>query len=189
MKNTVTICSLMAIVLILMAGCTSSRFNSGSQATLISQPLTTIQQIDSFKPEVACSQGLEVVGNNPYEQEFFEKVFARIIRQSRNCSSPKNADLIWEHFVEPLQQSGKVPPDLLKTLWNSYFSRQFVSLPSMSPISQQCYRLAEIKENIGKEYQLKKQGFEICKQGSPDIHFLNAMYVYNTMWAVCKGTD
>jgi len=82
-----------------------------------------------------------------------------------------------------------VPPDLAKNLWNCYFSKQFVSLPAMTPVSQNCHYLAEIKKNMEKEYKLKKAGFEICQQGSPGAHFLNAMYVYNTMWAACNGTD
>jgi len=56
-------------------------------------------------------------------------------------------------------------------------------------VSQYCHRLPEIKNNLEKEYQLKKIGFEICQEGSADPHFLNAMYVYNTMWAGCHGTE
>ena len=152
-------------------------------------PLTMIHQIDSFNPQVACRQALEVINKNPYEQDFFEKVFARVVDQCQNNKSQVNAEIIWENLVVPLKQSGKVPPDLAKIIWNSYFSREFVSLPAMAPITHYCQRLAEIKKRLEKEYELKKAGFEITQQGSPDAHFLNAMYVYNTMWAACHGTD
>jgi hypothetical protein len=152
-------------------------------------PLTTIQQIDSFNIEVACDQALEVVKNNPYEEEFFEKVFARIVAQSRHSKSEANAHLIWNHFVVPLKQSGRVPPDLATTNWNYYFSRHFISLPATASVNYYCTRLPEIKQSLEKEYQLKKLGFEASDQGSPDTHFLNAMYVYNTMWAACNGTN
>ena len=151
-------------------------------------PLSMIDQIDSFNPEVTCSQALDVINNNPYDQAFFEKVFARVVSQCMNCKSPANANIIWDHFVAPLKESGKVPPDLAKTTWNYYFSRTFVSLPALGPVSQYCGRLEEIKKSLEKEYRLKKLGFEITQQGNPDAHFLNAMYVYNTMWACCHDT-
>lgn len=152
-------------------------------------PIRSIQDIDSFRTDVASQQALEVVNGNPYNQEFFEEVFAKLVAQCRNNTSSDNADLIWENFVAPLEQSGKVPPDLAKHLWNCYFSRQFVSLPDETTVGQSCYHLAEIKKGLEKEYQLKKIGFEVCRQGSPDSHFLNAMYVYNTMWAACNGAE
>lgn len=190
MKKLTTIaCTFWIIIFSVLTGCAGNPFKSNKTAMPVPQSLAMIQQIDSFKTQVACQQGLEVINNNPYEQEFFEKVFAKIVDQCRNSTSPDNADLIWEHFIAPLKQSGKVPPDLAKNLWNCYFSKQFVSLPAMTPVSQNCHDLAEIKKNIEKEYQLKKAGFEICQQGSPGTHFLNAMYVYNTMWAACNGTD
>jgi len=148
--------------------------------------LTSIEQIDSFNVKTACSQGFEVVTSNPYSQELFEKVFARIVEQAKSNKSPRNADIIWDNFVVPLEESGKVPPDLAKRLWNCYFSRQFVSLPSSAPVTHYCHDLTAIKKALEKEYQLKKAGFEVCEQGSPDAHFLNAMYVYNTMWAACQ---
>jgi len=188
-KSTNMVCILGLIIFSMLTGCAGSPFKSDKMAAPVPESLTVIQQIDSFKTQVACSQALEVINNNSYEQEFFEKVFTKIIDQCRNSTSPDNADLIWEHFIVPLNQSGKVPPDLAKDLWNCYFSKQFVSLPDKTPVSQNCYDLAHIKKNMEKEYQLKKAGFEICQQGSPDTHFLNAMYVYNTMWAACNGTD
>ena len=148
-----------------------------------------VSQINSFNPEVACRQALEVTSNNPFDEVFFEKVFARLVDQCRNSKSPANADIIWDHFVVPLKKSGKIPPDLSTTTWNYYFSKSFVSLPNISPVSEYCGDLAQIKKNLEKEYQLKKVGFEICRQGSPDAHFLNAMYVYNTMWAACHGME
>lgn len=189
MRKTAIICMAIAVMISFMAGCAANKPMPVDPATQAPAPLTMLAQIDSFKPEVACSQALEVVNSNPYEQVFFEAVFAKIVEQCRNSRKPENADLIWTNFVAPLQKSGKVPPDMVKYLWNCYFSRQFVSLPTMAPVSQQCFQLAEIKKNLEKEYQLKKAGFEICRQGTPDTHFLNAMYVYNTMWAACKGTD
>ncbi len=152
-------------------------------------PLTTVHQIDSFNPAEACRQALEVINNNPYAQQFFEKVFARVVDQCQNNKSRTNADIIWEQLVIPLKRSGKVPPDLATMLWNCYFSRQFVCLPGMGPVAHYCHRLPEIKKKLEKEYLLKKLGFEICQQGSVDPHFLNAMYVYNTMWAACHGTE
>jgi len=188
-RNYTFLSNLVGVLLLglLAAGCAKKQ-------TMIAQPafrspLTTIHQIDSFNPEVAGRQALEVINNNPYEQVLFEKVFARVVDQCRNNKSKTNADIIWEQIVVPLKQSGKVPPDLAKTIWNYYFSRQFVSLPAMGPVSHYCHRLPEIKNNLEKEYQLKKVGFEICQQGSVDPHFLNAMYVYNTMWAACHGTE
>lgn len=171
----------------LMAGCATDK--PAVTAQVSPPPLTTISQIESFNVETACRQALEVVNNNPYEQGFFEKVFARLVNQCRDSKSPANADAIWGHFVVPLKQSGKVPPDLATTMWNYYFSRSFVSLPSIGPVNQYCGRLAEIKKDLEKEYQLKKLGFEVTQQGSPDANFLNAMYVYNTMWASCHSTD
>ncbi len=151
--------------------------------------LTRIDQINSFKTATAAMQALEIVNNNPYSQDFFDKVFQKLVEQCKNSASPENADLIWDHFVTPLRETGKVPPDLVKNRWNCYFSNQFVSLPSTQKLNQCCYQLSEIKQNLEKEFRLKQQGFEICRQGSPETHFLNAMYVYNTMWAACKGTN
>lgn len=150
--------------------------------------LTHIDQITSFKTNIASRQALEVINNNPYTQEFFEKVFKKLVEQSGNNASPENADTIWNFFVTPLSDTGKVPPDLVKNRWNSYFSSQFVSLPSTERISQCCYQLPTIKQNLEKEFEFKQLGFEACRQGSAESHFLNAMYVYNTMWAACKGT-
>lgn len=176
---------LVLILVLLLAGCAAK----GKHNTDIKPPLTSIHQIDSFNIDVASAQALEVVNNNPYEQDFFEKVFARLVEQSRNSKSRENADVIWEEFVTPLKQSGKVPPDLAIATWNYYFSRNFVSLPAMGEVTQSCYRLSEIKKNLEKEYQLKRAGFEVTEQGSPDKHFLNAMYVYNTMWAACHEAN
>ena len=177
------------LFILLMAGCAAKKSIVTEPVVSAPPSLTMIHQIDSFKPETACRQAIEVINNNPYEQEFFEKTFARVIEQCQNSRSPANADLIWDHLVVPLKKSGKVPPDLVKTMWNYYFSKQFISLPDMAPVPHYCYRLAEIKRNLEKEYHLKKAGFEVCQQGSPDAHFLNAMYVYNTMWAACHETD
>jgi Tfp pilus assembly protein PilV len=126
-----------------------------------------------------------VINNNPYTQDLFEQVFARVVAQTRESSNEANADIVWDRFVTPLKQNGKVPPDLAVYLWNCYFSKQFVSLPNEASVDQQCYRLSEIKKNIEKEYQLKRTGFQVSQQGDADTHFLNAMYVYNTMWAAC----
>jgi hypothetical protein len=171
---------------LLMAGCA---INRNPRADTGNQALTSISQIESFNTDVACQQALEVINNNPYDQEFFEQVFAKVVEQCRNSKSPSNADIIWEHLVMPLKKSGKVPPDLASTLWNYYFSRQFVSLPKTASMIHYCHRLPEIKEAIEKEYQLKKIGFEVCQQGSADGQFLNAMYVYNTMWAACHDVE
>ena len=150
--------------------------------------LTRIDQIDSFKAGAASRQALEVINNNPYSQKFFENVFEKLVAQCKNSASPENANLIWDSFVIPLRKTGKVPPDLVKNRWNGYFSNQFVSLPSTEKVNQCCYQLSSIKRNLEKEFMLKQLGFEACRQGSPETHFLNAMYVYNTIWAACKGT-
>jgi hypothetical protein len=174
----------------LLLGCAASnQVQTEPVAVPVRPTRTQIEQIDSFRPEVASSQALEVVNNNPYEQRFYEEVFARLVDQCRNSTSQENADLIWSRFVEPLRRSGKVPPDLATSLWNQYFSRQFVSLPSMGGMGENCRQLAEVKKNLESEYKLKRAGFEVCQQGSPDTHFLNAMYVYNTMWAACNDAD
>ena len=189
-NNILSFLLLLSLVLtgLMLHGCAGRR-KVVAEPEMTPPPLTLIEEIDSFNSEEACRQAVEVINNNPYEQVFFEKVFAQIVRQCHNSKSPANAELIWENFVEPLSLSGKIPPDLAKTIWNYYFSRQFVSLPSQAPVIQYCSRLPEIKKNLEKEYQLKGSGFEMCGQGSPDAHFLNAMYVYNTMWAVCHETD
>jgi len=181
-------CIILSGLLVVM-GCVTTTPQVEVSTVKMESPLVTIQHIDSFKPEVACAQALEVINNNPYEQEFFEKVFGRILEQCENSKSPDNADIIWEHFVAPLTKSGRVPPDLAKTTWNYCFARQFVSLPDTAMVVHFCDQLSEIKQNIEKEYRLKKTGFEICKQGSPESHFLNAMYVYNTMWAACHNAE
>ena len=176
------------LVAIITGGCAGKKPIATDQP-MASPPLTMIQQIDSFSPEIASRQALEVINNNPYDQEFFEKVFARAVEQCKASKSPANADIVWDNLVVPLKQSGKVPPDLAKTTWNGYFSRQFVSLPSAAPVTHYCNRLKEIKAGIEREYMLKKAGYEATEQGSPDAHFLNAMYVYNTMWAACREAD
>jgi hypothetical protein len=181
----ISLCLLLSGLMI--AGCIPNQ--KGASTMQLNPPLVAVHQIDSFKTRVACEQALEVINNNPYEQELFEKVFARIVEQCKNNKSPDNADIIWEHFIVSLNTSGKVPPDLAKTTWNYYFARQFVSLPDSAIVTHYCSRLAGIKKNIEKEFRMKKAGFEVCKQGSPEAQFLNAMYVYNTMWAVCHDTE
>lgn len=184
-KNTLLFVTLLALLTLylLLSGCTSKN------PTLIESPdsvtLSSVEQIDSFNLEVACHQAVEVINNNPYDQEFFETVFAKLIDQCKNSKSTDNADIIWDHFVMPLRETGKVPPDLAKTVWNYYFSREFFSLPDAGTVNHYCLRLPQIKKNLEKEFTLKKDGFEISRQGSPDAHFLNAMYVFNTMWAGC----
>ena len=148
-----------------------------------------IDQIDSFNARNACSQGVDVLSNNGFSQELFDSVFAKVIEQCGSSKSPDNADIIWKNFVQPLKDAAKVPSDLVVTTCNYYFSKDFVSLPDTSTTSQNCHRLTEIKKNIEKEYQLKIKGFEITLQKAPDTHFVNAMYVFNTMWAACHGTD
>jgi hypothetical protein len=168
------------VALFLLTGCLAS--------TLGPRPvLKSVDQINSPSPEIVCTQAREVVSNNPYYQEFFEEVFAKMVEQLRHSKSTANADLIWNQFIVPLRDSGKIPPDMAITTWNLYFSRQFVSLPPVTPVRYCCSRLAEIKKGLEKEFRLKKLGFEISQQGSPDYHFLNAMYVYNTLWAACES--
>jgi len=179
----IMVLSLLVLLLnALVIGCAST-------TTATPPPLTTLQDIDSFSPVTASQQACEVVYNNAYQEAFFEQVFARLVAQCEKSTSPNNADIIWDNFVQPVKHSGSVPPDVAVTLWNYYFSNQFVSLPSRTPVSQSCYRLADIKKNLEKEYQLKTAGFRICQQGSPDSHFLNAMYVYNTLWSACNGSE
>jgi len=187
MYKRITFIVLCLVISGLMTGCAANR--QASSTMTIPVPLTAVHQIDSFKPEVACTQALEVVNNNPYEQEFFEKVFARIVEQCMNSRAPENADIIWERFVKPLNKTGKVPPDLAKMTWNYYFAKQFASLPGTAPVGHYCNQLGDIKKNLEKEYEMKKAGFDVCKQGNPDVHFLNAMYVYNTLWAACHEAE
>lgn len=172
------------IIGLMVSGCP---MHKKDQPTVIA--LTQVSQIGSFRPEIACGQALEVVNNNPYSQDFFESVFARIVHQCKSSKSPKNADIIWDYFIKPLRQSGKVPEDLAVTTWNYYFSNYFASLPDTGTIENYCYKLAEIKKNMEKEYRMKNEGFEVTEQGSPDSLFLNAMYVYNTMWAACNPME
>ena len=154
--------------------------------TSVMQAVSQIEHIDSFNPNAAAGQALEVLNNNPYSEKFFEDVFPRLIAQCRNSKSADNADIIWNRFVSPLKESGKVPPDLAVTTWNYHFSKNFVSLSETAELSHYCRRLPSIKQNLEKEYNYKQAGFEVTEQGSPDTHFLNAMYVYNTMWASCR---
>lgn len=179
---TVLIC---IIGLTVVTACAPKTQIADTQAKQASGQLTAIMQITSFHPETACRQAVKVVNNNPYTQDLFEQVFAKVVVQTRESSKEANADIIWDHFVQPLKQSGKVPSDLAAYLWNCYFSKQFVSLSGDVALNQQCYRLAEIKKSLEKEYQLKRTGFKVSRQGDADTHFLNAMYVYNTMWAAC----
>ena len=185
-KNIINIIVCLLFTSILMSGC--SWFQKSEPVTTVPQ-LSRIDQIDSFNTERACTQALEVINNNPYSQDFFESAFSQLVNQCESRKSPENADIIWEYFIGPLKVSGKVPPDLAINTWNYYFSNDFVSLPSISTVNQNCHWLIEIKKNIEKEYQLKIKGFEITQQGSPDAHFLNAMYVFNTMWAACNDTE
>lgn len=180
--------SLLAALFILaslLVGCATTRPEI-SQIKPASEPLSRIAQIDSYNPQVASEQALAVVNNNGYEQDFFSLVFARLVDQCRDSKATDNAAIIWDNFVVPLKSSGKVPPDLITTTWNNYFSRQFASLPTVESAPYYCQRLPNIKVDLEREYDLKKVGFEITEQGSADTHFLNAMYVYNTMWAACK---
>ncbi|MBS3758026.1 MAG: hypothetical protein KGY61_05135 [Desulfobacterales bacterium] len=172
------------LLAILASGCSMFKDEKPTVA-----PLHTVQQINSFKPEIACNQAVEVINSNPYSQEFFEDVFAKIVRQCKSSESPKNADIIWDHFVKPLKRSGKVPKNLVVTTWNYYFSSHFASLPDTGAIENYCYKLPEIKKNLEKEYRMKMEGFAAADQGSPDSYFMNAMYIYNTMWAACHPNE
>ena len=135
-----------AIICIFASGCAGTQKMTSTGTAGTPPPLTMISQIDSFRPEVACRQALELVSSNSYNQELFEKIFAKLVEQSKNSAAPENADIIWDNFVSPLNQTGKVPPDLVKNLWNSYFSEQFVSLPAVDSIEQCCSRLIDIKK-------------------------------------------
>ena len=171
-----------------LTGCVGHETNAADveMSPSVVQAANQIEQIDSFNPEVASDLALEVVNNNPYSEVFFEDVFARLVEQCRNSKSPDNADIIWNRFISPLKESGKVPPDLAVTTWNYHFSNGFVSLPDTAQVSHFCRQLSSIKQNLEKEYTYKQVGFEVSEQGSPDTHFLNAMFVYNTMWASCR---
>lgn len=183
-----TVGIMLTMCLLWLGGCGSKQ---AQPVNLVPEPpkLSRVEQIDSFKPESACRQGLEVVQNTTYSEEYFHKVFARIVEQCGSNKQSCNADIIWDEFVQPLAQSGKVPPDLAKVTWNEYFSRSFVSLPVQAGVGSYCHQLADIKARLEREYQLKIKGFEITNQGSPDKHFLNAMYVYNTIWAACHSAS
>ena len=183
-RQTVSSLVLAIMLTIVVSGC--SMFKKEEPDAL---PLKTVQQIDSFRPATACGQAVEVINNNPYSQDFFEDVFARVVKQCKSSKAPKNADIIWDHFVKPLKRSGKVPEGLMVTTWNYYFSSHFASLPDTGSIENHCYKLPEIKKNIEKEYRMKAEGFAATEQGSPDSHFINAMYVYNTMWAACHPDE
>ena len=180
-----------------LAGCSAGKsgnvHNTGPRPALADrvQPREnlSIDHIQAFQAAAASRQALEVVQSNPYSQDFFEKVFARLVDQCAHSKSGENADIIWDNFVQPLSRNGKVPPDLARSTWNAYFSRNFVSLPRQGHVTSYCHRLDEIKTGLEKEYQFKTAGFESSGQGSPDAHFLNAMYVYNTMWAACREPD
>ena len=123
-KNILSFVTLLALLTLylLLSGCASK--NSTIKDSPESAPLSSVEQIDSFNLEVACHQAIEVINNNPYDQEFFETVFAKLIDQCKNNKSTDNADIIWDHFVMTLRETGKVPPDLAKTVWNYYFSRE-----------------------------------------------------------------
>lgn len=187
LKNHVILISIIA-GMVIFSGCLSLKTSKPAEKSK-TVSLTSVQQINSFRPATACDQALEVINNNSYSQDFFEEVFTKIIKQCKSSKSPQNADIIWEGFIVPLKQTGKVPEDLAVTFWNYYFSRQFVSLPDTGGIESYCYKLPEIKKNMEKEYQMKKDGFAACEQGLPDSHFLNAMYVYNAMWAACHPVE
>lgn len=186
---------LLAACGLLLAGCSTSKPpvtymppRPAPDPVMVQMPLP-LSHINAFLPEAASKQAREVVESNPYSQDLFEQVFARLVAQCAGNSSPQNAEIIWQSFVEPLSRNGKVPTDLARTTWNSYFSRNFVSLPGQGPVAGFCHRLEEIKVGLESEYRLKTAGFASTAQGSPDAHFLNAMYVYNTMWASCRDAN
>ena len=102
----------LVLVNILLSGCAGSKTSTDQAPVVTTPPLTMVHQIDSFKPDVACSQALEVLNHNPYSQDFFDKVFGRVVEQFRSSKAETNAEILWDHLVVPLKQSGKVPPDL-----------------------------------------------------------------------------
>jgi hypothetical protein len=178
-----------------LAGCSTSKQpvaysppRPAAEPVVVQTPLP-LTHINAFLPETAADQAREVVESNPYSQDFFEQAFARLVDQCSGNASPGNAEVIWQRFVEPLSRNGKVPADLARGTWNTYFSRSFVSLPAQGPVAGYCHRLEEIKTGLEQEYRLKTAGFQSTAQGSPDAHFLNAMYVYNTMWAACRDAN
>jgi len=188
MKTTrLSFVSLLLLAVLLGVGCTG--LQTETKSTTVPATAATIEQIDSFSPPTASRQAFEVIANNPYSEEFFARVFARLVEQCQSSTSPENANIIWENFIQPIKGSGKVPSDLATYTWNCYFSQDFVSLPGYQGAYSCCHQLADIRAALEKEYQLKQAGFAICRQGSPDSHFLNAMYVYNTLWASCHEAD
>ncbi len=177
------------LLFVLMTGVGCTGLQTETKSTTVPATAVAIEQIDSFSPSTASRQAFEVISNNPYSEDFFNRVFARLVEQCQSSTSPENADVIWNNFIQPLKDSGKVPADLATYTWNCYFSQDFVSLPSYQGAYNCCHQLADIRAALEKEYRLKQAGFTICRQGSPDSHFLNAMYVYNTLWASCHEAD
>ena len=189
MKKALTYTAVLVMAVLPLTACSTTKEVVNSEALAPSTAQVSVNDINSFNMEVACSQALEVINNNPYSEPLFEQTFAKLIQQSKSSISQDNADTIWNHFIEPLKLSGKVPPALAVTTWNYHFAQSFVSLPDSAPAHHYCRQLSHIKQNMEKEYHSKQLGFQATNQGSVDGHFLNAMYVYNTMWASCHDSD
>ncbi|MBA3017961.1 MAG: hypothetical protein KJ550_03755 [Proteobacteria bacterium] len=151
-------------------------------------PLTSasISDITSYHAEQASKQAYNVIVNNYYSQEFFEKVFMQVVENLKQNKDPKNAEIIKKYLIQPLVQTGHVPPAVVKKRWNYYFSSSFVSLPNVGNMSAHCSKLAQISENIVKEYNCKIDGFEICGWPKPTKEFGVAMDTFDAIWAVCN---
>ncbi|HHL33274.1 MAG TPA: hypothetical protein ENJ30_02795 [Desulfobulbaceae bacterium] len=149
--------------------------------------LVSVKQIDSFNPKEACQQGVEVIQNNPWDKKLYAKVFARIVAQCDNHHDKKNAYIIKENFVDPLDSAGKVPHDIGIKLWNSYFSYEWTSLPGNISVDGSCGNLSAIKKGLADEQKRKEAGFRITDQPSPNSLTYSAHLVYNWAYAHCKG--
>jgi hypothetical protein len=150
---------------------------------------TSISDITSYHAEQASKQAYNVIINNYYSQEFFEKVFIQVIENLKQNKDPENAEIIKKYLIQPLAQSGHVPPAVVKKIWNYYFSSSFVSLPKVGNMRAHCSKLAQISEDIVKEYNCKIDGFEICEWPKPTKQFGVAMDTFDANWAVCNKPD
>lgn len=148
--------------------------------------LTQVADIRAFEAQKVSEQALEVISNNDYSLEFFEKAFSKVVSNLDENKNEKNADLIWSYLCEPLIESAYVPPDVVKRTWNRHFSYSFVSLPKVGKLYTHCSELSKIKSSILKEYRQKEKGFEICNWEKPAEPYKKAMQVYNVIWAYCN---
>lgn len=189
-------CALFMVILMgaVLPSCASTPANSQYMNPAVtkgadSNGLKAISDITAYEGKRVSQQAYEVVMSNAYSEEYFGKVFQAIVSNLKESRKKDNAVLILENFCNPLIKNAHVPPGIVKRYWNYYFSREFVSTPKAWTPYSECQDLTGVKQEIIKEYNLKRDGFDICNWESPDELFVRATNVYNYMWACCNPPE